>query len=419
MKVLNYKELYNTSIEELIKIKRKDGKKLALLYGNCQMSFINNYLMKMNKFMDEYILIIDMLAVQWLGNHERKSGINVAILQALDLFVYQNVSLNNQYSKLLATENILPQLSAKCKKIAIPNAYFMGYFPQHIQNRRYTLKGYNWPVVPYGDFVLETFFAKKRHDAELEQYITDEHLFSEEYVVNQATNSMKELKKREAACDIIISDYIEENYRKKHIFYTPSHPTNEITFELGKRILQDLGIKSNEVQDNLEDNNGIELLIYPSVKKHLGLKFEKKKFTFHKGLKKEQDDIVNYARNYGYFCFFEYDKNNDSSMESTNLYRTVVLNQQLVNARVSGSFIVKSPLVQLSLYLTILSNDLSEPIAYIPKEFAPKNDFYATGIILRGGENYKCVIKIGRSGELLCNTRLGDSVLSVDVSWTF
>jgi hypothetical protein len=365
-----------------------------------------------------------MPAVQWLDEHEKEKGINPHILEALDLFIFQHVSTKNKFGYLLSTENIISKLSDECEQISFPNVYFGGYYPQYVVSERNVLVNSKWHrngVVPYGDFILEDFFTKQKSDLNLENCLLDENLFSKDYVLWALEKSFLELETREAKCTIKISDYIRDTYKKRFIFYSPSHSTNEVIYELTKRILIKLAIETNTIEETLPENDGVEMLLYPSVQKHLELEFTKNEFTFCKTLKEKKDTISNYARSYGYFCFIEHAKSGQPVSEQLNLYKLVMLNKKLVTDRTTGSFVVNNLRggAHLSMYLNLHMNSKNETIAYLPKCYAPSSAFYATGSAFIKADNRNCVIKIDTSGAVICNSNFGSCVLSINTSWVF
>ena len=424
MQTIEYKLICSKTFEEIEEILQTSKKKLALLYGNCQIVYLTNYLVETTSFLERYIMVVNMPAVQSL-DMERKTGISPALLKSLDLFIYQKVGGGGRhpYGENLTTSVITKQLNPSCVQLMIPNLYFKGYFPQDIKNKRNVLVGSKWHlngVIPYGDFVLETFFARKRTDSELEHHLLNEHLFLKEYVIWRAKNSLDELKKREEVCDIRMSDYIEENYKTQILFHTPNHPADILTFELLKRILQKLQMLPDVTYKKLIQNDKLEMLIYPSVQSHLGLQVEKTDFYMCRGLKAAPENILNYARSYGYFCFLEFEKNiNMQYEESVELYSTVAFNTDLVQSRATGTFTILQGSVHFSIYLDILTDVKNEAILFIPKEYAPLNSYYATGMVFsNGGAHSGCIVKIENNGTIRCNVNQGKCVMALDTSWS-
>jgi hypothetical protein len=78
---------------------------------------------------------------------------------------------------------------------------------------------------------------------------------------------------RESECDIKISDFILENYKEKQLFYDPSHPTETLLCEMGKRVLTKIGCRCLRPMYLEPILNDTELFIYECVNEALGLKF--------------------------------------------------------------------------------------------------------------------------------------------------
>ncbi|MEY3329627.1 MAG: hypothetical protein RLZZ115_2510 [Cyanobacteriota bacterium] len=56
--------------------------------------------------------------------------------------------------------------------------------------------------------------------------------------------------------DIIISDFIEENWTKIKLFHSMNHPTNLVLLEVADRILTNLGLpKLNTAERNSQKTN--------------------------------------------------------------------------------------------------------------------------------------------------------------------
>ena len=111
---------------------------------------------------------------------------------------------------------------------------------------------------------------------EIKDEIENGDAVTEEFIKESFDLELKKLKAREKHCDIKISDFIEENYKKTLLFYEPYHPTSKILFEKGRRILEILKIdidESCEVSDLLD---GAEVFVYGCVKRALGLEYTQK-----------------------------------------------------------------------------------------------------------------------------------------------
>ena len=106
--------------------------------------------------------------------------------------------------------------------------------------------------------------------------VSDSNFLSKEIIQSQTDKSFAELQKREWFCDIKISDYVENNVFGKRLFYSVNHPTAQGLVEISRRILQFIGMHSDNFIDfgKFFDESNIkyslmisDIPIYPSVTK--------------------------------------------------------------------------------------------------------------------------------------------------------
>lgn len=144
-----------------------------------------------------------------------------------DVILTQNIS--NAFGEWCSTENIR-SIAQQSQVIVLPTLFFNGYFPSSTYVRGYnSLNSFS----DYHDKELMTMFHAG--------YLVEDALA---YKMNSCGNiglaverSINELKSRELMCDIIISDYIEENYLLRRLFWTVNHPDNYLLDELAMRVL--------------------------------------------------------------------------------------------------------------------------------------------------------------------------------------
>lgn len=306
--MINYERLKGistmmyVSVDKLLDwIKYNLKLKICLVYGNCQNMSINTLIASSKELMKKY-MVIDMLPVQDI-KEERTSGFSVDFIKSIDLLIYQNVSENNKFSPKLATTHILKNINENSKTICIPNVYFSGYFPQACGNPYNPfLKEYNNTPFPYGDINIQEM-QDEYSAREIAYKIGAKDFYSKEYVEKNANDSLQELINREQICDVKISDYILDNYKKEMLFFTTNHPSNKVLKELVKRVFN----LCDEIVDDIDEskaweNNGREIFIYPSVFQGLGLEFDKDKFCWWNVIKKEPSDIYEYVEDYLKYC---------------------------------------------------------------------------------------------------------------------
>lgn len=295
------KEMDAEPREMLTWIKKQVKKEIICVYGNCQNISINTLITSSNILNEKYILL-DMPPIQDL-KEERQLGISENILKEVDIFVYQEVSSHNKFSPMLASSFILNKLNENAKTICIPNAYFTGYFPQVCDNPYNPfLKQYSNTPFPYGDENIQRM--EGRYSAkEIAEIIDADNFYTAEECKNNVEESLSQLEKREENCDVKISDYITIHYKKRLLFYTPNHPTNEVLAELVKRIFMLCGVRVEDIRlEKAWENNGREIFIYPSVRKNLQLEFNKTKYCWWNVIKAEPSDIYEYVEDYLKYC---------------------------------------------------------------------------------------------------------------------
>lgn len=270
-------------------------KKLAILYGNCHMNILGEYLQANPDFHRVYALrCYSLMRIESAEDDE---------LKACALFITQDIRENNELGMPPADGLIRMLESNHCRCIKVPNLYGCNLlFPQlkrceqeeldrrhqrHINEEAIELKGMaDWGVAKirdlsmntlmWKDICLEQLYSNGGDISQIETLMNYGEPFSQEQIQENFLTEMQKLKEREKVCDIRISDYIEENYRTKLLFYEPYHPVNEVIFEKGRRILALLKMTVFEecpIKDSLD---GSEVFIYGCVRRALHLEFEQK-----------------------------------------------------------------------------------------------------------------------------------------------
>lgn len=187
---------------------------------------------------------------------------------------------------MLATKNLTGKLRSDAKIIWVPNTFFDGYFPQYIKNNHdLETDKQGYIRFPGGDKYIDEIMELSGMNPDVEKIldtISNENFIPADEIQTRSEKSLNELKNREWICDIKMSDYVEENYRDQQLFYSPNHPIPTVVFELARRVLKYLDIRSDNYFDFKAMFNeehlfwsliGQDIPIYPAVKKFF--KFEK------------------------------------------------------------------------------------------------------------------------------------------------
>ncbi len=314
---IDYHELKTVSavivqpIEKMLKIvKEVLNKDFVMTYGNCQIGSINAIMQTSDIILDKYT-IISVPPIQDL-KEEREIGLPKELLENIDVLIYQIIKTDNKFSRLLSSEEILKNVSSNATRIIIPNVYWKGYHIQVCGNKyNPELLNFRGGAFPYGDANIQKLWDKYSTE-EIVNMLSAENYYTADEVEKAVEETTKELMKREKACDVVISDYIVKNYKTTYLFYSVNHPTNIVLGELVRRIFLHIGISVNDLDvNNAVSNDAREIHIYPSVRKALGLRFDKEKFTWLKFYRQESISFEEYVRDYIDFCKPEWKKKNE------------------------------------------------------------------------------------------------------------
>lgn len=257
-------------------------KKLAVVYGNCQTQVIENILQQNTEFTKDYVIIKTPQVYEIINEPELVNAFidDCTFWKRVDLFIYQSVSVNNRFSPILNTDDILEKLSSRCKTVNIVNIYFEGYFPQYAAKP----DGEKICDLRVGrDKYLDEMIKKGLTKEEIYALVSKDDFIAAKEIEENVEDSFQQLLIREEKVDVKISDYIRQYYRKRQLFYFVNHPIEELVLEYGNRILVYLGYpigKCNKTDYFLQCGTlkGQDLPIYPSVIKHLGLEEYETKF---------------------------------------------------------------------------------------------------------------------------------------------
>lgn len=289
------KELETYGFEEYKDFLHSDavGKKIVFVYGNCHIREVLRYLNRNYEFAKSYYSRLYYIALKEAPAEE---------LSYCDLLITQDIRKDNYLGQPSCDELVRKHIDGV--NIIVPNLYGCNmFFPQVIHSGgvqkapidRHFLKeaidmntlgesaksnvyNFNSMLIGAGDAYIDEMFHKGETVEEIKNGIMEKQIWSEEYIRNNFEDRLEEIRKRERHCSFQISNYIEDNYKKCRLFYSPRHPTGVLTKEKGKRILELLGIKADMEEPFDNGLGGDELPIYGCVKRALGLEYEQTVF---------------------------------------------------------------------------------------------------------------------------------------------
>lgn len=379
-KILSFAKTFNIPCKQFYE-KITNIKRIAVVFGNCQTEDIMRVLNTCPDFVNKYVLVKTPFVHEFTKYYLE---FETCFLKTIDLFIFHHVSADNAYSVKLSTDYLKSLLSPSCNILCIPNCYFTGYFPGLIPSPRKALNGsryhYNGGVIPTTCSYLQNLFKEGYTDEEIYYIIMHDNFIPSNIIQDNLVSTISELERREVFCDIIISDYIRDNYSHNLLFHTENHPTLILIAELVKRILNKIGYSNISIDiTKLPERNGYQLPIYPCVKFVLNLTFKlPTSYSICEPLNEKPLDMLSYIK---FERYFNNPDNRNKTFEwikkpvnhTLDISSEIWMDTNVIVPRGHVVFTINGGNVHLALYLNVLKKQ--ETIIRIPKEYAPYLSF--------------------------------------------
>ena len=254
------------------------GRKFVLFWGNCQMHAIGDIVSDPLKsdFCENYVTCA--IPKMWENETEVLNRmIESGIFDHVDIFISQEVSLENKFNECWATEKIYSLCKKAPKRISVTNLYFMGYFPQLVDTKG-SLNYLRNRVSAFHSFCDKNVVKAVldgMDDSSILDMIGDEEFFSKDELRDNIILEIQDFEKREGSYDVRMSDFLLQNFDRSKLFSTKNHPLAVVMKEFARRIclLLECGFEDNGSDDNvclapMDDRERYP--IYPSVFKLWG-----------------------------------------------------------------------------------------------------------------------------------------------------
>lgn len=266
------------------------NKKIVVINANCHGTALKKYLANSDEFNLKY-------AIYPIPELQNNLLIEDNILKHVDVYIHQDIRVDNKVSYYLSDEFILPMLKRDCQIICIPN--FVGFgkmFFQTVNEGGYVAN--RKVLMFYRDNAIDQCIKKDKVRSlnELKDMLYNLRI-DEEKIRNKFNEYMIKIKKREKNWDIKVSEYIEENYKNQKLVNDIDHPSNQMMKYICDQVAYRLGIKPVAFDCF---SLGVETFLQPKIKEVLGMNFEEKEVEiaqrFPSGKKKINYD--DYLRQY-------------------------------------------------------------------------------------------------------------------------
>lgn len=279
-------------------------KQIVLLHGNCHIWIVHKYLESSEEFVQKYAIYPNpAICRNTMGEIEEN------ILKNSDVWIHEEIRTENGYGYKLSDEYIRQKINPEVKEIIFPNLFGLGrmFFPNSNHNyKNNPMKNGQdtGAMFPCTDSLIECCVEQGKNIEEIIEYVANDEALCEEYVIKNFNLYMDKVKEREKICDIKIYDFIMEHYKDEQLFYDMGHPTNVILRKYSIDILKKLGIDDENIHTTVE-LDAYEMPIYPSIKKHLGIRWEKENIRQCQNAKRMCDkmNLEEYIYEYLWWCY--------------------------------------------------------------------------------------------------------------------
>lgn len=225
-----------------------------VIYATCHGMGLRHYL---KYFLDANIeLIFNYSSIAF--NNE----IDHDLLSKADIFIYQPMPAKwGKYSTDLSVKNnVLSYLSDKCIKITIPYVYaewLWGLGEVQLRDGTGNFDKIDDETETKIKYINKEAILKYKNDNyTLEEVLQlyDDNAIDFNYE-SRFKHGIDILKSKEEVCDVKISDFIINNYKKYNLFTMPNHPTKYVFKEMTKQILKIINNNFDENYINMIDDD--------------------------------------------------------------------------------------------------------------------------------------------------------------------
>ena len=248
-------------------------KKICIIYANCQNELLAEYLLKSPSFNQEYT--IKRFPVHVLIQNQ--TAVPEHLLKQAKLFIYQPVKAVHGR---LSSQFVLNKLPSDCRCISFAPLYFTGYFPHNGKNPVNKIIRPKYPsgLIPQGDANIISMLEEGKNTTEIIESLSNPDFYSREFLLAHLDETLAELARRESQLSIKVSQFIRANFQNSYLFYTRQHPSDILGIYVVNQILSLLNLPKLDNCLSFKSTkrgvlDSIQLPIYPSVIKHLNLKF--------------------------------------------------------------------------------------------------------------------------------------------------
>lgn len=271
---------------------RAINKKIVVINANCHGNEVEKYLRQSPSFNNSYMIYPNPDI-----NLNEKREIPVDLLRYTDVYIHQDIRIDNSIGYKLSDDYVRQYLSDDVLDICIPNFVGMaGWMYPNLTTLDKTIYGMNNNpfYVFYRDEVLEEALKCCCSFEEIKMFWIN-YQYEEESLRTAFNKCMNRLKGREKNWDVKVYDFIMKNYKDVPCFTDSSHPSKYLMKVIGRQVANLLEIK--DIDDkHYESDLGVKAPLLKCVSEYFHLVFqvprELRKEYLGKWVVSELDDYI-------------------------------------------------------------------------------------------------------------------------------
>lgn len=280
--------------------------KQTLVYGNCQAGAIANMICSNDN--------IKVSSVYCVETPLTKSEFTDLIKKS-DIIITQPIEDGYRKTDYLSTSYILENCNDECEVVILPSLYFNFYYfdATAVKFETFEPPSLIEPATYHYTKMMKAFVNGLSVDEYINEYVNNEDLRTKSELDSIAMDSISILREKEQNSRkyaklhtrvkfVDASDYIENNYKKKLLFYAVNHPTHFLMSFVVKNILKSLGLNTSDANLKLDPLSNNKLLLYSCVQRAVDFDI-----TEHKPKMKEYTEVDSICNKY--YEAYECDKN--------------------------------------------------------------------------------------------------------------
>ena len=249
----------------------------VLVYGNCQAPFLAHMLSGLDDLNGDYRFV-------FAPNHAMPGEQQAAAIPEIHLRDVALLLLQHEDSPNPASAALRGRLPADCPVVRYPTFLMNCLWPFECPEPRGGAEpGFPWKRYPHGDMIgLQIAQSGLTGSLAVAAYL-DLSLRKMPDLQVRLQRDLDRMRHYDAHCDVKLADYVQENFREQHLFWTYGHVSEAGVAELALRVADAarpvLGGTAQRARQRVEmamgfgGMGGLQVPIHPIVADALGLRF--------------------------------------------------------------------------------------------------------------------------------------------------